>query len=648
MKAFDQLQQHVATSALHESAELAFACSCFPNTRKTLLDSIIRDIGCATLPQEAEKIMWINGAAGSGKTSIAHSVVERCVDRGVIVATFFFDRLDSARNTIDSVVPTIAYQLCQQVPIAKLIIIHTILNDPLIFKKSFDIQFQRLVMEPLRHIGQTMRFLNAAWSSLLLFDGIDECPGMAPHQTLLIRTIATHVRSITLPLTVLFTSRPELHLSMQFASESNLVRQVALDTNYPANDDIRLYLLAKFDAIKTTHPFREDIVRSGDWPSIEDVEKIVDNGSGQFVYAAIVMNFVSDPDSYPPHQLKIALSQESCSSSTPSAWKALDSMYHYIFSQLKDLPQAMLLVSFVILAEIVSIPVMSSFFDISIPSIRTTLGGLASVINCQEDNLVLLHASLPDFLLDEARSGAYHINPKEWKARLCIISLRRFAAHSKDWDSMIFLELFSGSQGCPELRDCISNFNPCVDRCSPEFRSEYIKILERMDLSDEGEMYKRHRELVTLGERQAQQTAKNMYQSPSGSDSGSDQRTRIKYYFCLYDGCGEIFATKYSLQVHHSQVHALEEHICYIVKPAPTKPPRTLFATSNAPSQPMARLVLDPESGGFCRGPHRLPTFADMAPNAAPRFPAHSTTLYTLPKAAGGKPAFGSPFTKRY
>ena len=88
----------------------------------------------------------------------------------------------------------------------------------------------------------------------------------------------------------------------------------------------------------------------------------------------------------------------------------------------------MMIVSFVVLAEIVHLPIISSFFNISVPGIRAALGGLASVMNFQGDNLVLLHASLPDFLLDKARSHVHYINPTEWKTRLCIISLRKFAA----------------------------------------------------------------------------------------------------------------------------------------------------------------------------------------------------------------------------
>ena len=88
-------------------------------------------------------------------------------------------------------------------------------------------------------------------------------------------------------------------------------------------------------------------------------------------------------------------------------------------------------------------------------------------------------------------------------------------SNTTEWDPLIFLELLSGSQGNPELRECISEFDPLADCCSAEFRSEYIQVLKDMvsaswfgfhppdavckiqDLSDEGQIFRSHRDLIT-------------------------------------------------------------------------------------------------------------------------------------------------------
>ncbi len=142
------------------------------------------------------------------------------------------------------------------------------------------------------------------------------------------------------------------------------------------------------------------------------------------------MDIIADPFSYPPGQLEIILSQRP--SSTPPLWEALDCRYKFIFSQLKDLPKAILFVSFFVFTKIDSLRILSLFFNTSIPKIRSVLSGLASVLNCLGDSLQLYHPStLPEFLFTKERSGAYYIDPAEEKAQLCIISLTRYTDNPK-------------------------------------------------------------------------------------------------------------------------------------------------------------------------------------------------------------------------
>ncbi len=106
-------------------------------------------------------------------------------------------------------------------------------------------------------------------------------------------------------------------------------------------------------------------------------------------------------------------------------------MCHYIFSQVEDLPQAILIATFIILADVVSLPVISSFFEMDAAKICATLGCLASVVNRLGDKVVLLHSSLADVLFDEARSGVHRINPAKANTRLCVISLTKLTSNAK-------------------------------------------------------------------------------------------------------------------------------------------------------------------------------------------------------------------------
>ncbi len=49
-------------------------------------------------------MLWLNGAAGAGKSAIARSIVALCLAQNIIIARFFFFRTDAARNSLQSVV----------------------------------------------------------------------------------------------------------------------------------------------------------------------------------------------------------------------------------------------------------------------------------------------------------------------------------------------------------------------------------------------------------------------------------------------------------------------------------------------------------------------------------------------------------------
>ncbi|KJA19409.1 hypothetical protein HYPSUDRAFT_143853, partial [Hypholoma sublateritium FD-334 SS-4] len=145
---------------------------CHPNTRQAVQDDIMDWI----LPtvMRIQWMLWLNGAAGAGKSAIARSIVTLCLAQKIPIARFFFFRTDSTRNTIESVVATLVHQLIHQIPDLLSIIVPKIESDPLIFTKSLETQLQYLVFEPLRQLHRECPLNSAV---VLLFDGVDECTG---------------------------------------------------------------------------------------------------------------------------------------------------------------------------------------------------------------------------------------------------------------------------------------------------------------------------------------------------------------------------------------------------------------------------------------------------------------------------------------
>lgn len=355
----------------------------------------------------------MNGAAGAGKTAIGQSVAELCVARGILVASFFFFRTDPTRNTIMPVVATLVYQIIQILPSVKDHILSIVERNPLIFQQSFETQLEELLIRPLRGL----RTSGLAWRLLLIIDGIDECNGLN-HQIDLVSTTAKVLAAKDVPVIVMFGSRAENHLKMAFNSPKvgiNLLR-MPLDDHYLPDNDIHLFLDDGFINVKQTHPFGHLIERA--WPAEIIVREIVNKSSGQFIYAAVVMKFVSLPTAHPAQQLEIVRGLRPTGAATPFA--QLDALYRHIFSCVQNIQQATSFLAFIILGQSTDIAWIALFFGLTPTDVHVALADLASVITCEEHTLRILHASLPDFLLDRTRSGEFHVSASAWGTQLAI------------------------------------------------------------------------------------------------------------------------------------------------------------------------------------------------------------------------------------
>ncbi len=112
--AFKILQSRVAPGAFHNSGDRFDPPRCHPRTREAVNKRIMNWI----LGKESMNslIMWLNGAAGAGKSAIAQTIAELCYEAGILLASFFFSRSDPHRNNTTLLVPTLAYQISTLIP----------------------------------------------------------------------------------------------------------------------------------------------------------------------------------------------------------------------------------------------------------------------------------------------------------------------------------------------------------------------------------------------------------------------------------------------------------------------------------------------------------------------------------------------------
>src|SRR5258705_7550002 len=66
--------------------------------------------------EQDQHVFWLNGLAGTGKSTIAQTFAETCFANGDLGASFFCSRDFEDRSTLHTIFPTLALQLAYQYP----------------------------------------------------------------------------------------------------------------------------------------------------------------------------------------------------------------------------------------------------------------------------------------------------------------------------------------------------------------------------------------------------------------------------------------------------------------------------------------------------------------------------------------------------
>lgn len=281
----ERLQEQVVHAAFHNSAQRIDGPRCHPNTRSRVKDKASRWVRRVDPITMHMSIMWLNGAAGVGKSAIAQSLAEEFCSHHLLLGSFFFSRSDSTRNHVGQLVSTLTYQIYLALPQpAQTAILDAIDKDHLIWSKDIFTQFETLITCPLRPLIQSGFFLDAAAPRVIIIDGLDECIDRNI-QRMVLRLLFKARQEWHIPFLFLIASRPELEIARVFRenSRSPVHFQINLDLELDASDDIRIVLLDELRQCRDTHPLRKYIPPT--WPLNTSIEALVRKSCGQFIYA---------------------------------------------------------------------------------------------------------------------------------------------------------------------------------------------------------------------------------------------------------------------------------------------------------------------------------------------------------------------------
>ncbi|KAF5318497.1 hypothetical protein D9619_011037 [Psilocybe cf. subviscida] len=417
--ALHPLSQAAAHSALHDAPTRTDQSRCHQHTRTNVLDHLER--WAQGICHEGAPIFWLHGGAGAGKSAVMQTLAERCVAQRLALGSFFFSRSDPARNTAEVLIPTLAYQLGQRFPASMDVLGPIIHQDPLIFKKSLQVQVLTLLVCPLQHLVELGVISNAPQAPrIFLIDGLDECDDTIQQQAI-VQAVAAVCHEHRIPVKFLIASRPELAISSSFEwykEENRVLGAISLSKDPDAENDIYRFIEDEFRDIRWKHPFKKMI--PPEWPDLYDINRIVWKSSSHFIYASTAMKYIWMAKENPIRSLQVVLGLEV--SRTIAPFSELDALYHHILRSAAHIDKVLQILAHCLVSHFPkSSSAISFFLDISKDDLSIFMADvtpLATLVKPEQpsaypeddDAVKILHASLGDFLFNQFRSGSLYID----------------------------------------------------------------------------------------------------------------------------------------------------------------------------------------------------------------------------------------------
>ena len=381
---------------------------CLPGTR----ESVLRDITFWARNPRDQNVFWLNGLAGTGKSTIAQSFSNIVASEGILGASFFCSRDYLNRRELKNIFPTLAHQLACHYPHFRSHVVSTIKKDPTLAHASLISQLENLLVNPLS---------KAEVACVIVIDALDECIDNQPASAVL-SVLGRFAKQ--LPLVKIFiTGRPEPRIRTGFRlplleplTQIFLLHGVELSS---VDNDIRLYLTQRLTTIAKQ---RSDLELPNPWPRDYEINALTEKSSGLFIFASTLARFIESEHHAPNKRLQLVLSNSS--GTTHEGCAGIDLLYSQVLlcasSDVNDpelFANMKLVLGAIILAfNPLSRRELSGILDISTTLISTTLRHLHSIIlipadECKE--IRVFHKSFPDFLQDEKRCAnpQFYIDP---------------------------------------------------------------------------------------------------------------------------------------------------------------------------------------------------------------------------------------------
>lgn len=391
-----------APQAAYNSSENQHGATCLAETRVELLQDITEWADGA----DTRCIFYLNGMAGTGKSTVARTIAMTYDNRGILGASFFFSRRGGDVGLGDRLFTTLASQLAKNIPSAGRYIRKAVMEHTDIAGQSLRDQWDKLILTPLSKLDRI-----SSSTILIVIDALDECDSERDIRIIL-KLLAGAASLSNIRLRIFITSRPETPVRYGISQIADADRQVYVIHNIPpviVDRDLRLFFEHSFSNIREERDFPDD------WPGPRIINRLVEISCGLFIWASTACRYIHDGKRLADGRISTLINGYRTGAGPE---KQLDEIYitvlrdafpldpneqerEEMFSILKTL-----LGSIVTLFSPLSMASLENLLGIPSGNIKETLADLHTIFHVPSQRDQILrphHPTFHDFILDKDR-----------------------------------------------------------------------------------------------------------------------------------------------------------------------------------------------------------------------------------------------------
>jgi WD40 repeat protein len=344
-------------------------------------------------------IFWLEGLAGTGKSTISRTVADKLQRQGKLAGSFFFKRGAGDRAHGRRFFTTIACQLAGKLP-SMFDHVAAVLNGVHdISSKNIETQFEALLEEPFGSQEGEPRLGNL----IIVIDALDECEP-SDLSMILPRLARTKLRCF-------ITSRPGIQSTLYSdkLEERGKIYLHKLDESV-TREDIRKYLSFELTKLKKKYLGRRRELPH-DWPDGDILNGLTDLANPLFIAAATILRML-DAKHIP--KSPVELTQDILKRRSNSL-KGIESIYNQVLANLP--PEfgdkfRQIVGPIIMMFDHLNTTDLSSLLGMSESDIDHCISQLEEILDISDPKSPIrpFHLSLPDFLLGPSPRHEFRID----------------------------------------------------------------------------------------------------------------------------------------------------------------------------------------------------------------------------------------------